>query len=148
MALELVYTSAERGLKPRSHGFCTVAMTRGMAAGLAERLESLSGYRAHFPPTDAEAAENPVHYSDCRFSVGGRTVPVLSRVAFAGFDHTGRSNKIAHHVALGPEELALEGPAWVARQSGFFMESWAGESRLIGAQKIVKPPTREAASAA
>ena len=148
MALELVYTSAERGLKPRSHGFCTVAMTRGMAAGLVERLESLSAYRSHFAPHDPEAAENPVNYSYYRFSIGGRTVPVLSRVAFAGFDHTGRSNKIAHHVALEPHELALEGPAWVARQDGFFIARWAGEPRLIGGQKQVKPPGREAASAA
>ena len=75
-------------------------------------------------------------------------MPVLSRVAFAGFDHTGRSNKIAHHVALEPHELALEGPAWVARQSGFFMESWVGESRLIGGHKAVKPPARGMTSAA
>ena len=38
MALELIYTSARQGLKPGSHGFCTVAMTAGMPPGLVSRL--------------------------------------------------------------------------------------------------------------
>ncbi|MFM9169960.1 MAG: hypothetical protein ACKOTD_07530 [Phycisphaerales bacterium] len=32
MALELVYTSAERGLRAGTSGFCTVAMTRGRSS--------------------------------------------------------------------------------------------------------------------
>jgi len=34
MALELVYTSAERGLRAGTSGFCTVAMTRGLPPAL------------------------------------------------------------------------------------------------------------------
>ena len=34
MALELVYTSAARGLRAGTSGFCTVAMTKGMPPAL------------------------------------------------------------------------------------------------------------------
>ncbi|MGV2333984.1 MAG UNVERIFIED_CONTAM: hypothetical protein LVR18_07650 [Planctomycetaceae bacterium] len=45
MIEEILYTSAPKGLKPGSHGFCTVNSTIGMAQTTAERLEALSGYR-------------------------------------------------------------------------------------------------------
>jgi len=44
MSQELINTSAPRGLKPGSKGFCTVAMTAGLTTAWAERLESLSVY--------------------------------------------------------------------------------------------------------
>src|SRR5438067_11812467 len=100
MSQELIYTSAPRGLKAGSSGFCTVAMSAGMPAALASRLESISGYRPLFPLGDAGAARNPVAWSHCRIDVGGAARHVLSRVAFAGADYSGRSNKLAHHVAL------------------------------------------------
>ena len=60
MTQELIYTSAPRGLKPGSHGFCTVAVTQGMPPNLAERLEALSGYRHVYPPQDPQAELNPI----------------------------------------------------------------------------------------
>jgi hypothetical protein len=57
---ELIYTSAPRGLKPGSCGFCTVVGTHGMSAALMQRLEALSGYRQVYPPHDPNAWLNPV----------------------------------------------------------------------------------------
>jgi hypothetical protein len=37
MALELVYTSATKGLRAGTSGFCTVAMTRGLPPALVPR---------------------------------------------------------------------------------------------------------------
>ncbi|MFN8709125.1 MAG: hypothetical protein ACK50J_20770, partial [Planctomyces sp.] len=45
MVEEIIYTSSEKGLKQGSRGFCTVVSTSGMGLNLAERLESMSGYR-------------------------------------------------------------------------------------------------------
>ena len=45
---ELFYTSAPRGLRPGSSGFCTVSMTSGMPPTLISRLESLSSYQPIF----------------------------------------------------------------------------------------------------
>lgn len=133
MTQEILYTSAPRGLKPGSRGFCTVASTSGMDQNLAERLESLSGYRAAFEIHDARAALNPINYSHLRISIGGQIYHVLSRVCDAGLDYTKRSNKLAHHVALDPSECTPGGPAWVLAGDGFCETRWEGEPRILPA---------------
>ncbi len=138
MSHELIYTSAPRGLKPGSRGFCTVASTPGMVQPLADRLESLSGYRHAFAAHDPQAALNPVNYSHLIVAIAGRKHHVLSRIADAGLDYTQRSNKFAHHVALDPNELTPAGPAWTMQQPGFFETSFSGEPRLLGAGR--RPP--------
>jgi hypothetical protein len=131
MSQELIYTSAPRGLKPGSRGFCTVAATAGMPPPLVERLESLSGYRPLFPAGDPSAHLNPVSYAHWKLSIGGRSGSVLSRVAFAGFDYTQRSNKIAHHLYLDVSEQPPAGPAWVMLQPGVLESQWEGEPSII-----------------
>ncbi|MCL4191087.1 MAG: hypothetical protein KJZ87_05035 [Thermoguttaceae bacterium] len=137
MSQELLYTSAPRGLKPGSRGFCTVMSTQGMPLNLAERLESLSGYRHVFTPPDRNAAYNPVVHSHFRITIGGQQFFILSRIADAGLDYSQRTNKIAHHVALLPHELPAGGPAWLMTQPGFMERSWQGEPRLLPAGRPV-----------
>src|SRR5206468_4188220 len=117
---------APRGLRPGSLGFCTVASTAGMSTPLAELLESLSGYREVFAPHDPKSALNPVAWSHLRATVGDREWSILSRVAFAGLDYSGRTNKFAHHVALDPPERPPGGPAWLMMRPGFLEGSWDG----------------------
>src|SRR5438876_9999172 len=90
---ELFYTSAPKGLQPGSRGFCTVAMTRGLSAALVEKLESLSGYRALFPPHDAQAGLNPIAHCHLRVSVGGKTQSVLPRIGPAGLGYPQRTQQ-------------------------------------------------------
>ncbi len=59
MSVELLYTSAPQGLKQGSRGFSTVVCTNGLPVNLANRLESLSGYRHVFPPNSPQASSNP-----------------------------------------------------------------------------------------
>eukprot|EP00913_Durusdinium_trenchii_P023372 g21950.t1 len=117
-------TPGDRGLKQGSRGFCTVLSTDGMAGNLAERLESLSGYRHAFPMHDPNAHLNPVNYSHVAISVGGSAFHVLSRISDAGKDYTGRSNKLAHHVALSKKELVSCGPAALLAHDGFCRTEW------------------------
>lgn len=142
MSHEIIYTSAPRGLKAGARGFCTVAATSGMSQPLADRLESLSGYRHAFAAHDPQARLNPVNYSHVVITVGGRKHHVLSRVADAGLDYTQRSNKFAHHVALEVHELTSAGPAWTMQQPDFFETSFSGEPRLLGAGR--RPGSGEA----
>ncbi len=137
MAQELIYTSAPRGLRVGASGFCTVACTRGMAPNYIEALESLSGYTAVFPPHHPQAALNPVSFSHHVLRIGGRQVSVLSRVAAAGVDHTGRSNKLAHHVVVSPEERPAGGPAWVIQQEGMLRTGWDEPAGYIDELKRV-----------
>lgn len=133
MSHEILYTSAPQGLKPGSRGFCTVVSTAGMAKNLAERLESLSGYRHAFLPHSVHASLNPVNFSHLIVTVGGRQYHVLSRVADAGLDYTQRSNKLAHHVALTAEELPECGPAALLQSPGFCQTAWDGRTRILPA---------------
>lgn len=138
MSQELYYTSAPKGLKPGSHGYCTVAATSGMAPNVADKLESLSAYRHIFAAGSGHQSANPVVYSYLRLNAGGRTYFVLSRIADAGLDYTQRNNKFAHHVALDAAELPPAGPAWLLAQESFLARVWQGEPRILATGR--KPP--------
>lgn len=137
MSLELLYTSSPKGLQTGSRGFCTVACTQGMPTPLIEKVESLSGYRPLFPPSDAKALQNPIAWSHVRLLLGGKSYSVLSRVCFAGLDYTDRTNKFAHHVLLEAHELPAGGPAWLLRQPAFLESRWDGQVRWIPSGRAV-----------
>ncbi|MEX0642848.1 MAG: hypothetical protein WD468_09120 [Pirellulales bacterium] len=139
MSQELIYTSSPKGLKLGARGFCTVASTPGMAKNLADRLESLSGYRHLYPPGSAEAHLNPVNFSYLRFSLGGQTFYLLSRIADAGLDYTQRTNKLAHHIVLQQSELPSAGPAWLASQLDLFETTWNREPELLPGGRRMTP---------
>ncbi len=138
MSHELHYTSVPRGLKPGSRGFCTVATTPNLSRPLAERLESLSGYQAVFPPGDPSAALNPIVHAHVKMSVSGRLVHVLSRIGPAGLDYSSRPNKYAHHVVLELDERRSAGPAWLLGQRGFLETDWIGEPHTLSVGRV--PP--------
>ena len=128
MSRELIYTSAPRGVKPGSQGFCTVAYTQGMPANVIQQLESLSGYRHILSPQDSKASLNPVAYSHLVLTIAGRRCHVLSRICDAGLDYTQRTNKFAHHVVLDAAEVPAAGPAWLLAQPKFMQSKWAGRA--------------------
>jgi hypothetical protein len=142
MTHELFYTSAPRGLQPGAMGFCTVAATRGLPAGLWQKLESLSAYRALYALHDANAGLNPVIHAHYRIDVGGKSYSVLTRIAAAGLDYSGRNNKFAHHIVLESHERPAAGPAWLLSQPGFMESAWDGEVRLLENGRI--PPRGDA----
>lgn len=129
---ELIYTSAPQGLRPGSRGFCTVAMSESMPAGLIGPLEGLSAYRQ----VDGDAP-SPINYMHVQMKVAGRFVNVLSRIAQAPPDYTGRTNKIAHHIVVAKVDQTAGGPAAVFRQPGFAIETWDGEVRKIPESKTI-----------
>jgi hypothetical protein len=124
MALELVYTSAARGLRDGTSGFCTVAMTRGLPLTLVPRLEAVGGYRA---PASGEA---PVSLASWRLETPQGLVSVLARVAPAAPDHTNRTNKLATYLVLGPDEQCDAGPAWLLKHAPLRSE-WSGAPMWI-----------------
>ena len=132
MTLELIYTSAPRGLAPGSAGYCTVARTAGMDDALAERLESLSVYRP---------GGNPVVLAHQTLAVGYYSYHVLSRIADAGADYTGRGHYLAHHIAIPTSELPACGPATLLKQKGLFSTFWEGDpQRLAPGRELPAAP--------
>ncbi len=137
MSQEILYTSAPQGLKPGSRGFCTVISTPGMSAGLTEKLESLSGYRQMF--SGEHASLNPVNYSHLILNIAGRPYHVLSSIRDAGQDYTQRTNKLAHHVALEPQELRAGGPACALASPGFCESAFDGRPRYLPTGRLPPP---------
>ncbi len=134
MSQELLYTSAPSGLNPNDQGFCTVVCTKSMPRNLKEFLESLSGYR------QAERPPHPVNYSNLFQTIGGKRFQVLSRVGDYGKDYSGRTNKLAHHVAFTMEELPAGGPAAVLATS-LFQSTWDGTPRWEPQGPLPPPAT-------
>jgi hypothetical protein len=147
MSWELYYTSANRGLRPHSSGFCTVARTDGMPAAVIERLESLSSYQPIYPGGSALADQNPVAWSHWKIPVGSRQRSVLSRVAFVASDNTGRPGKFAHHVLLEPAEQSEDGPAAMMMHDGVMQGIWEGEPRLLQVRSLAKRAAADTPSA-
>jgi hypothetical protein len=139
MPQELIYTSATRGLKTGSSGFCTVAMTEGMPEALVSRLEQLSYYRHE---RDTEKSAHPI-FCFRHVEARGQRYRVLTRLADTGADFTGRTNFLAHHLVFRPEEavalssktthgkLPIPSPAELALFWPGWRTSWSEESRLL-----------------
>lgn len=140
MSMELVYTSAPRGLKPGTGGFATVAHTVGMSRLAMMSLEVLSGYEFFFGLSDPSAGMNPPNFAHTLVKTdAGRPQSALSRVGFAGADYTGRANKIAHHFLLADSERFSDGPAvmmqWMAA-AGVFCHAWNDPPNTLQARVL------------
>jgi hypothetical protein len=134
MNQQLIYTSATRGLQPGKSGFCVVASSQGLAPNLGKQLEALSGYRHIFSPGDPK---NPTMVAHRKIRVGGRPYHVLSRVADAGLDPVGRSNMLAHHIALDTAELPAGGPAWLlAPEHNLMAALWDKDPQILPPLKL------------
>lgn len=157
MAWELVYTSAPRGLADGSGGFCTVAATAGMPASLIARIEALSGYRPAFGAQAPADAVHPVQNTHVRLDHAGQSLSVLSRIVHVGHDYSGRTNKLAHHLVLEPDEqranAAGNPAAWIRGFDGW-RDRWDDEPRNLEPRSLAPlasaatPPCRAWAAAA
>ncbi len=136
MSFELVFTSAPKGLKPGTRGFASVAFTEGMPSNYVQFCESLSGYVHIFLPQDENYSRNPIAFSHLLATLGGKTFSVLSRVAAYGIDYTGRSNKIAHHILITPEERTAPGPAVLMSRDEVFRTEWSGPPQYLPPTKV------------
>lgn len=133
MIQELLYTSHQgEGLrKGGGGGFCTVLSTEGMSPQMAAGLEKLSGYKHPFDIHDSRAAQNPVNFRHLITRIGGQTLHVLSRIADSKKEHTGRTNKLAHHLTMSDDDLPIGGPSWVVSAPGFCRTDWDGKVTLV-----------------
>ncbi len=138
MSFEIVYTSSLQGLNGGGRGFCTVAATSGIPRVLQEKLESLSGYRHLHSPG---SKRNAVNYCCQTIRIQQEPYIVLSRIADAGNDFSGRSNKIAHHLALSLNEARATSspPTALLADRDFWYTKWSGEPLWLPADRMPTP---------
>ncbi len=145
--LELVNTSLPNGLIAGTHGFATVAMTKGLPDALRRRLESLCAYTHKTSAHDASYySQNPVNWFHAVLPQGEH---VIGRVAASDFDYTGRTNRLARLLIFpGREMPAVGGAAILQSESANLSAPWSGEPRYLPPDKDtgarlakLQPPT-------
>ena len=132
---ELVNTSLPNGLIAGTHGFSTVAMTRGLSDALRTRLEAYCAYSHRSSAHDATYyAENPVNWFHVVLPQGEH---VIGRVSPAEFDYTGRTNRLARLLVFPKAEMPAIGGAEVLKiEQARFLEPWTGDARWLELDKV------------
>jgi hypothetical protein len=128
MPLQLIYTSAPRGVVAGRSGYCTVARSATLREAVTLQLEKWSHYQ-HLSLSGGQ--ERPIHC--CRIiDVRGTRYHVLSRIEDAGLDFTGRTNFVAHHLVFTPEEVReFPSPAVILRDWTGWAKSWSQEPQIL-----------------
>ena len=131
---ELVNTSLPNGLIAGTHGFATVAMTKGVQDVLRGRLEALCAYTHRTSVHDASYyQQNPVNWFHVMLPQGEH---VIGRVAPSDFDYTGRTNRLARIRVFGANEMPGVGGAEIlAKERHWFAQPWVGEPRYLDEDK-------------
>ncbi len=131
---ELVNTSLPNGLIPGTHGFATVALTKGTPDVLRMRFESFCAYKHRTGAHDATyVKENPVNWFHVVLPQGEH---VLGRVAPEKFDYTGRTNRLAHLLVFPKGEMPpIGGASVLQKEMNRFTAPWSGEARWLEPDK-------------
>jgi|GEM_PF-3087142 len=143
MAYEVVNTSAAAGVVPGQSGYCDVLRTQGIPEPICSELARMSHY-------DSELCGEGESVSVCTIRFGGETWGVVSRTVPCGVDHTGRMNRLAHHVVVPPSELESTDPLDVlcgfafrssydsAPRMSSSLPTWSGAGHASGAWLAAK----------
>ena len=131
---ELVNTSLPNGLIAGTHGFSTVAMTKGITDILRSRLEALCAYTHRTSVHGAEYyQQNPINWFHVVLAQGEH---VVGRVAPSDFDYTGRTNRLARLRVFGSAEMPSVGGAEILfKEKHWFTEPWIGEPHFLDEDK-------------
>jgi Leucine-rich repeat (LRR) protein len=127
MTAQLIFTSAPMGLEPGRSGYCTVAREKTLSQRLVREIErisvlDISGSGESAPKVDAFRL----------LKVGSSKVCLLSRIRSAGQDYTNRTNYLAHHLIIDPEETeGLPSPAAILAQWDGWRNEWSGNPRYL-----------------
>ncbi len=118
MPKQLIYTSAKRGYDIGRSGYCTVARSPDLRKPMILELESISKY-------DFKKSDSKEIFSYRIFELYGERNFVCSRIADCGFDYTGRTNFIAHHIVFSDSELShYKNPAFFILNFKGWKSSW------------------------
>lgn len=134
MGWQLIYTSSARCLKAGHSGFGTVARHRDMRDRLVEAIERASSYERGVIPAAPRIDSHRI------VDIAGELYHVLSRIRDAGFDYSGRTNHIGHHVVFTAEEVEaadLSPADFLAGWRGW-CASWNEPARYLGQDEMVE----------
>ena len=122
---QLIFTSAASGLDQGASGFCTVARSKELPAGVVKQLEARSRY-------ENWTGTRPWVYRFHSLEHEGRPLYVASRIGFSGADYSHRANHIAHHLIFDghPSRFTLS-PAVILNHWSGWRENYRGQPAWI-----------------
>ncbi|MFM7052871.1 MAG: hypothetical protein ACKOYN_12200 [Planctomycetota bacterium] len=140
---ELIHASVKRGLRG-GEGFGVAARTAGIPPELEAALCELSAY--DFDAARSTGAD-PIEWAHRIVKTGGiHPYTVLSRIGPCGTDHSGRPNRVAHHIVLDAQSRVPTGPAWVLANHAF--EASVPEVAERSSSPVIARPMAAPSSAA
>lgn len=142
MAWKLIYTSAPRLLQAGRSGFGTVARHREIPPLVAETAEKSSQFSRQ---TGLDSSRVIFAYRLARSSAG--TFHLLTRIADAGTDYSGRTNHLAEHLILSDQEAARLGAEGYTPAGVMLAYAWAGyegQARWLGDEDLWQPSATDA----
>jgi len=104
-------------------------------------MEAISTYKSLYGAMEEQGNENPASYSHYKSKLLGRDVSILSRVSPTQADHTGRSNKLAHHLLIHKRERLACGPVWLSLQAPLFYTEWEAKPHILKMPKVLPEVT-------
>lgn len=134
MAWKLIYTSAPRLLQAGRSGFGTVARHREIPPLVAETAEKSSQFSRQ---AGLDSSRVIFAYRLARSSAG--TFHLLTRIADAGTDYSGRTNHLAEHLILSDQEAARLGAEGYTPAGVMLAYEWAGyegQARWLGDEDL------------
>jgi hypothetical protein len=127
---QVVYTSSESGIRPGKSGYCIVAATSGVDKFILSKIEKIS----EFSHEQSKKYLYDRIYSLQRIELAGLILHVLTRSIDAGFDFSGRTNYISHHLIFSEQEVcSIKNPCDVFRGWDGWLNNWQN-----GISKTVK----------
>lgn len=135
--IELVHTSAPKGLGGARSGYSVVAATRGMPPELSASLVAGSAAPVQRLGPDVE----PEPFAVYRIWPPAPRLVAISRIVPVAADFSGRPARLAHHVVLEPNEASGAVAAALLLDRKTFRDSWAGDPEELPARQAPAPAT-------
>jgi len=142
--MELIHTSAPRGLDGSRPGYTVVRMTEGMPKELVPALVAASATGVQ----RIAAGVDPEPFAVYRIWRFGGDCVAITRIVPVTADYSGRPARLAHHYVLSGEEASGTSVAAVLFDRSLFRDAWNEEPTLVDATSPPAVPLPEARSAA
>lgn len=128
--LELIHTSAPRGLLDDRRGYTTVACTESMPDDLCAELaqRSTAGLSRL---DDGDSQELRAVYRVWPLQLQGSPALVLTRIVPIASDYSGRPARLAHHLVFEGQEASGQVLAGSLLEDGVFVDRWDGQPRRL-----------------
>jgi hypothetical protein len=145
--MELIHTSAPKGLDGSRPGYTVVRMTEGMPKELVPALVAASAMGVQRIAAGVDPEPFAVYQV---WRLGGDRV-AITRIVPVTADYSGRPARLAHHYVLSGEEASGASVAAVLCDRSLFRDAWNEEPTLVDAAPppvVAQPEARSAAVAA